>query len=162
MTWQALCDAYMQKNPKVKCQVELKPSEGYQDWIRTQFAGGEPRPSLVNGNVVADLLTAKKFVNLDDYLDKPNPYNAGKPWRESFDQDVMFLSRDATTGELYHLSLEMVKIIWFYNKDIAAKLYITENTVKNHLRNILEKLHLENRVQAAAYAVREGIIKPAE
>jgi len=48
------------------------------------------------------------------------------------------------------------------NKDIAAKLYITENTVKNHLRNILEKLHLENRVQAAAYAVREGIIKPAE
>jgi raffinose/stachyose/melibiose transport system substrate-binding protein len=126
MTWQALCDAYMQKNPKVKCQVELKPSEGYQDWIRTQFAGGEPRPSLVNGNVVADLLTAKKFVNLDDYLDKPNPYNAGKPWRESFDQDVMFLSRDATTGELYHLSLEMVKIIWFYNKDIAAKIGMTE------------------------------------
>jgi len=126
MTWQALCDAYMQKNPKVKCLVELKPSEGYQDWIRTQFAGGEPRPSLVNGNVVADLITAKKFVNLEDYLDKPNPYNNGKPWRESFDQDVMFLSRDPTTGELYHLSLEMVKIIWFYNKDIAAKIGMTE------------------------------------
>ena len=46
------------------------------------------------------------------------------------------------------------------NKEIAAQLFITENTVKNHLRNILEKLHLENRVQAAAYAVREGIIKP--
>ena len=46
------------------------------------------------------------------------------------------------------------------NKEIASELCITENTVKNHLRNILEKLHLENRVQAAAYAVREGIIKP--
>jgi DNA-binding NarL/FixJ family response regulator len=43
------------------------------------------------------------------------------------------------------------------NKEIAAALYITEGTVKNHLHNILEKLHLENRVQAAAYALREGI-----
>ncbi len=42
-TWQALCDAYVAKNPKAKCSVELKPSEGYQDWIRAQFAGGEPR-----------------------------------------------------------------------------------------------------------------------
>lgn len=48
------------------------------------------------------------------------------------------------------------------NKEIAAQLCITENTVKNHLRNILEKLHLENRVQAAAFAVREGIIKIEE
>jgi DNA-binding NarL/FixJ family response regulator len=45
------------------------------------------------------------------------------------------------------------------NKEIAVQLFITENTVKNHLRNILEKLHLENRVQAAAYAVREGMIE---
>ena len=44
------------------------------------------------------------------------------------------------------------------NKDIAAALSIAENTVKNHLKNILEKLHLENRVQAAAYALREGIV----
>jgi two-component system, NarL family, nitrate/nitrite response regulator NarL len=43
------------------------------------------------------------------------------------------------------------------NRDIADKLVVSENTVKNHLRNILAKLHLENRVQAAAYALREGI-----
>jgi DNA-binding NarL/FixJ family response regulator len=36
-------------------------------------------------------------------------------------------------------------------------LKISENTVKNHLRNILEKLHLQNRVQAALYAVRMGL-----
>ncbi|RIV26731.1 DNA-binding response regulator [Alicyclobacillaceae bacterium I2511] len=42
------------------------------------------------------------------------------------------------------------------NKDIANTLYISENTVRNHVRNILEKLHLSNRVQAAAYAMREG------
>ncbi len=43
------------------------------------------------------------------------------------------------------------------NKEIAFELKISENTVKNHLRNILEKLHLQNRVQAALYAVRTGI-----
>jgi len=45
------------------------------------------------------------------------------------------------------------------NKEIARKLGISENTVKNHLRNILEKLHLQNRVQAAMYAIREGLIR---
>ncbi|MCL6443968.1 MAG: response regulator transcription factor [Alicyclobacillus sp.] len=42
------------------------------------------------------------------------------------------------------------------NKEIAHALYISENTVRNHVRNILEKLHLNNRVQAAAYVLREG------
>jgi DNA-binding NarL/FixJ family response regulator len=44
------------------------------------------------------------------------------------------------------------------NKEIAEALSITENTVKIHLRNILEKLHLHNRVQAAVYAVRQGLV----
>lgn len=44
------------------------------------------------------------------------------------------------------------------NREIAAALYISENTVKNHLCNILDKLHLQNRIQAAAYALREGLI----
>ncbi len=48
------------------------------------------------------------------------------------------------------------------NAEIAARLYIVEGTVKNHLHNILEKLHLKNRVQAAAFAIREGIITPPD
>jgi|GEM_PF-299894 len=44
------------------------------------------------------------------------------------------------------------------NRDIAEELVITENTVKVHLRNILDKLQLRNRQQAAAYAVQEGLI----
>ena len=43
------------------------------------------------------------------------------------------------------------------NKQIALVLAITENTVKNHLKNMLEKLHLENRVQAATFALREDL-----
>lgn len=44
------------------------------------------------------------------------------------------------------------------NKRIAEALVITENTVKIHLRNILEKLHVQNRIQAAVYAVRQGLV----
>ncbi len=47
------------------------------------------------------------------------------------------------------------------NKEIGAKLYITEATVKRHLHNILEKLHMDNRVQAAAYAMRTGLVEAA-
>ncbi|HEU4962951.1 MAG TPA: response regulator transcription factor [Bacilli bacterium] len=43
------------------------------------------------------------------------------------------------------------------NRQIAEHLVIAENTVKNHIKNILEKLALENRVQLAAFAVRHGL-----
>lgn len=44
------------------------------------------------------------------------------------------------------------------NPQIAEDLHITVNTVKVHLRNILSKLQLENRTQAAAYAVQSGLV----
>jgi len=43
------------------------------------------------------------------------------------------------------------------NKEIGWQLSITEGTVKNHVHNALEKLQLENRIQAAAYIVRQGM-----
>ncbi|HEX9774090.1 MAG TPA: response regulator transcription factor [Actinomycetota bacterium] len=45
------------------------------------------------------------------------------------------------------------------NRDIAKDLFISENTVKNHIRNILEKLHLHSRMQAVVYAVREKLLE---
>jgi len=48
------------------------------------------------------------------------------------------------------------------NKKIADSLFISENTVKTHLRNIMEKLHLVNRSQAAAYAVQRGLVQYKE
>jgi DNA-binding NarL/FixJ family response regulator len=44
------------------------------------------------------------------------------------------------------------------NRDIASALFISENTVKNHVRNILEKLQLHSRMEAVMYAVRENIL----
>jgi DNA-binding NarL/FixJ family response regulator len=44
------------------------------------------------------------------------------------------------------------------NADIAAELHISPKTVKNHISNILMKLQIENRIQAAVYAVRRGLV----
>jgi len=46
------------------------------------------------------------------------------------------------------------------NKEIANRLSISERTVKNHLSNIMEKLHVNSRTQAAVYALRRGLVPP--
>jgi DNA-binding NarL/FixJ family response regulator len=45
------------------------------------------------------------------------------------------------------------------NRDIAKELFISENTVKNHVRNILEKLQIHSRMEAVMIAVRENLIE---
>lgn len=45
----------------------------------------------------------------------------------------------------------------YSNQDIAGQLHVTERTVGKHVSNILDKLHLANRTQAALYALREGL-----
>jgi len=47
-------------------------------------------------------------------------------------------------------------------KKLAQEVFISENTVKTHLRNIMDKLHLVNRSQAAAYAVKRGLVQDRE
>ena len=63
-------------------------------------------------------------------------------------------------AELSDREIEVLKLI-ANGKDnalIAAELHISPKTVKNHISNILMKLQIENRIQAAVYAVRSGIV----
>jgi len=60
-------------------------------------------------------------------------------------------------GEVLHLVAQGAT-----NKEIADSLFISENTVKTHLKSIMEKLHLANRSQAAAYAVKKGLVQYKE
>jgi DNA-binding NarL/FixJ family response regulator len=48
------------------------------------------------------------------------------------------------------------------NHEIAESLSISINTVKSHLKNILEKLQLQNRTQAATYALKHGLVSPGD
>ncbi len=65
-----------------------------------------------------------------------------------------------TVDELTPREVEVLEqvVLGKTNKDIADALNITENTVKIHLRNILEKLHVQNRIQAAVHAVSKGLV----
>jgi DNA-binding NarL/FixJ family response regulator len=63
-------------------------------------------------------------------------------------------------AELSDREIEVLKLIanGKDNAEIARELYISPKTVKNHISNILMKLQIENRIQAAVYAVRSGIV----
>jgi DNA-binding NarL/FixJ family response regulator len=63
-------------------------------------------------------------------------------------------------AELSEREIEVLKLIanGNDNAEIARVLFISPKTVKNHISNILMKLQMENRIQAAVYAVRSGIV----
>lgn len=70
--------------------------------------------------------------------------------------------REETTEPLSERELEVLHLVadGLSNQEIAGKLVISERTVRNHVGNILAKLNLANRTQAALYAVRMGLAKP--
>ena len=71
------------------------------------------------------------------------------------------LDGDSLLAELTEREMDVLKLVanGLSNSQIAERLVITENTVKGHVSNILSKLHLADRTQAAAYAWQEGIVR---
>jgi two-component system nitrate/nitrite response regulator NarL len=78
----------------------------------------------------------------------------------SADENAAARRRVEPHQQLSERELEILKLIaqGASNRQIAAQLYLSENTVRTHLVHILGKLGLENRVQAAAYALRNGLV----
>ncbi len=63
--------------------------------------------------------------------------------------------------DLSNRELEVLKLVaeGLPNREISARLFISEKTTKSHVSNILGKLHLADRTQAAVYAWREGVMR---
>lgn len=67
-------------------------------------------------------------------------------------------------AELSEREVQILRLLaqGYTNLEIAAKLSLSEKTVRNRLSEIFHKLHLNNRTQAALYAIREGLAEPPE
>jgi DNA-binding NarL/FixJ family response regulator len=109
------------------------PSRRLRDQIHKLLQGEAP----LSGVMAAKMM--KEFTQDKDRADRP-----GIPKPE------LLTDREQQVLELVVVGLS--------NPDIAERLYLSESTVKKYLHNILEKLHLNNRVEAAVYAIREGLV----
>ncbi len=70
------------------------------------------------------------------------------------------VKEDTISPKLTGRELEVLNLVahGLNNREVAKQLFISENTVKNHVRNILEKLQLHSRMEAVMYAVREKLL----
>ena len=126
-----------QPPPFVKALLEA----GASGCLSLNLTAGELIESL---NMIAkgDIIVSRGIVeHLVQWLDHGN------------DQEELFNSLSERQREIISLVVDGMS-----NREIASTLIITENTVKVHLRNILEKLDLRNRHQLAAIAVQRGLV----
>ncbi|MFD0712108.1 ABC transporter substrate-binding protein [Paenibacillus sp. GCM10027626] len=119
--WGKVAEAYMAKHPGVKVEVDIKPAEGYREWLQAQFAAGEPEADFVNTNENSDLNSDQKFMDFKPWMETVNPYT-GKQWKESFNLSGMGVNLDdPNLVTLQSLNFESVQILWMYNKELFAK-----------------------------------------
>ena len=112
------------------------PLDEVADAVRAVYGG----QSLINPSMAGKLLT--EFATLARRDDEERPQEVPAP-------------------RLTEREMQVLKLVarGMNNRDIAKELFISENTVKNHVRNILEKLQIHSRMEAVMVAVREKLIE---
>ncbi|MDR1467789.1 MAG: extracellular solute-binding protein [Spirochaetaceae bacterium] len=139
--WKAAADGYRALHPDVTIVIDLKPSEGYGEWLHNIFATSNPNADIVNVNLAWSSATGKS-VNFLEYVDQKSPYSNGR-WRDQFNFQLQTV--DLARQDLIVLNLESVQVLWEYNKDIFAKVGVKPPKTWNELIAVCEKL------QAAGY-----------
>jgi two-component system NarL family response regulator len=112
------------------------PLDEVADVVRAVHGG----QSLINPSMAAKLLTEFAALNKRDQEER---------------------AEQVPPPKLTDREMQVLKLVakGMNNRDIARELFISENTVKNHVRNILEKLQIHSRMEAVMIAVREKLIE---
>jgi two-component system NarL family response regulator len=113
------------------------PLDEVADVVRAVHGG----QSLINPSMAAKLLTEFAALAKRDGDERPE--------------------QQVPAPKLTDREMQVLKLVakGMNNRDIAKELFISENTVKNHVRNILEKLQIHSRMEAVMIAVREKLIE---
>ncbi len=150
--------AIVKASPRTKV-VLLTASESAEDLLAAVKAGASgyltkdtPLPRLVSdmqdvlegGAAVSPAMGGKLFSALRDLLRHQGTSAARRSELTGRELEILSLVGEGKTS-----------------KEIAERLYISENTVRNHVRNILDKLGMKSRFEAVNWAYREGLIEVA-
>ncbi|QHQ62979.1 extracellular solute-binding protein [Anaerocolumna sedimenticola] len=120
--WEAVAKAYMINHPNVQVVVDLKPTEGYGEWVQNIYNTENPTTDIVNINLAGSAAVGKS-INFLEYADSDSPYSDGV-WTDQFNYSMQV--RDLARGEWTALSLDSVQVLWLYNKQIFEEAGITE------------------------------------
>jgi DNA-binding NarL/FixJ family response regulator len=125
------------------------PTETIVQAIQTVHRGGVVLPPESTAQVVAELKKAREQAAS---VTAPEAMGAGAVSSRSREVERLL-------GELTERELDVLKLLGHgkSNKEIADELVITEGTAKNHVSNLITKLELRDRTQAAIFAVRYGV-----
>lgn len=143
-------------SPKTRV-VLLTASESAEDLLAAVKAGA-------SGYLTKDSPLPRLVESMNDVLEggaAVSPAMGGKLFSSMRDLLRHHGSAAARSPELTGRELEILSLVGEgkTSREIADQLYISENTVRNHVRNILDKLGMKSRFEAVNWAHREGLIQ---
>jgi NarL family two-component system response regulator LiaR len=165
----------------------LRPDVILMDLVMPHMDGIEATRQITKRQMAARILVLTSFAGNDKVFPAIKAGALGYVLKESDPEDLLLAIDQVSRGEpslhptiarkvlqelqrpsgfpptpdpLTERELEVLRLVaqGSGNQEMAERLWITEATVRSHVSKILSKLHLANRVQAALYALREGLV----
>lgn len=137
-----------QQFPNVKV-VMMTVSYDITDWFEALKKGAQGY--LLKNLNTEDLLNGLKAYSMDEIpMSKEMAFRIWKEFKKDGQAEQSLSIREQEVLQLVAKG--------YSNKEISKELSISENTVKTHMKNILGKLQLDNRVQLASYAYDKGFV----
>ena len=170
----------------VRKALSLQPDVILLDMVMPRMGGLEAIAEIKRESPEARILILTSFAEDDKVLPAIKSGALGYLLKDSSPDDLLQAIRDVSRGDsslhptiarmlvreisqptrlplsedpLSNREVEVLKLVaqGLSNREIAVKLVVSERTVAKHVGNILDKLHLANRTQAALHALREGV-----